>query len=340
MMHNKHCSQRPGVPVKPKRTMRRLMMLLLPFMLNVAGAGVYDAVVPLEGPTVADREKAFSAALAEVAVRASGQRDAAASPVVGSADAAKYVQRYSRAGDGSLNVGFDADSTNRLLREAGLNVWPLERPSTLVLMSVPAAATGGQAMRSGDAAEERQLLEATAQSRGIALVWPRAGVDVAAAKRRVESGDSAEIAAMLAGTGAQGLLVGLGSGEAIDWVFADAGALARARGDAASGAHLAADNYAARYAPASTRSLSSVTIRVGGIDNLYQYSELLEYLESLSMVNRVAVQGMGHDIVRLIVTLRGDGELLRRIAELDTRLQPTQRSVGAEPLASDYTFTP
>jgi hypothetical protein len=317
-----------------------IAVFFLPFFLTVAQAGIYDADVPLQGDTPADRALAFSTALGEVAVRVSGDRGAASSTTVQSADAAKYVQRYSRTGDGQLSVGFDPSSVDRLMRSAGLPVWPSERPLTLVLLSVPAAATGGQAMGLADSTAERQELEAAARARGISLTWPRAGIDVAVARRRVVSGDPAEIAALKDGSGAQGLLIGLGSGNRVDWVFTEDGPVLSASGTGATGAHLAADAYAARYAPASTGSMSSFTVTVSGIDGLYAYAELLKYLESLSMVNRVSVQGMDRDVVRLIVTMRGDAQLLRRIALLDRHLVPAQSAGDIGTQASDYTFQP
>lgn len=317
-----------------------IALLTIPAPVSVADAGIYDATVPLAGRTEEDRQASFSEALGVVAVKVSGQPKAATNSVVQSADAAKYVQQYSRTGDRLLRVGFDPASVNRLLRAAGLPIWPAERPHTLVLLSEPSAPTGGQAMRNGDAASVREALEQAAQARGIPLVWPRSGIEVAAVRGRLLSGDQAELQALLANSGAQGVLAGVGTGERIDWIFADAGGTRRASGSAAAGANLAADAYADLYAPRSTRVLSSIVVTVAGVEDLYAYAALMDYLESLSLVQSVKVQGMDRDVAKLIVTLQGDAELLRRVARLDTHLLPGEPLPdGTEP-ATDYLFQP
>jgi hypothetical protein len=195
-------------------------------------------------------------------------------------------------------------------------------------------------MRNGDAASVREALEQAAQARGIPLVWPRSGIEVAAVRGRLLSGDQAELQALLANSGAQGVLAGVGTGERIDWIFADAGGTRRASGSAAAGANLAADAYADLYAPRSTRVLSSIVVTVAGVEDLYAYAALMDYLESLSLVQSVKVQGMDRDVAKLIVTLQGDAELLRRVARLDTHLLPGEPLPdGVEP-ATDYVFQP
>ena len=79
---------------------------------------------------------------------------------------------------------------------------------------------------------------------------------------------------------------------------------------------------------------------VAGVEDLYAYAALMDYLESLSLVQSVKVQGMDRDVAKLIVTLQGDAELLRRVARLDTHLLPGEPLPdGTEP-ATDYVFQP
>ena len=317
-----------------------IVLLALPIPVSLANDEIYDATVPLEGWSEQDRQASFADALGIVAVRVSGQSGAAGNDVVQSANAAKYVQRYSRTGDRLLRVGFDPASVNRLLRAAGLPIWPAERPRTLVLLSAPSAAIGEQAMRNGDASTVREELEQAAELRGIPLVWPRSGVEVAAVRGRLLSGDRVELDALLANSGAQGVLAGMGSDGRIDWIFADAGGTRRATGPAATGANLAADAYADVYAPRSTRVLSSISITVAGVEDLYGYAALMDYLESLSLVQSVQVQGMDRDVARLMVTLQGDADLLRRIARLDTHLLPGESLPDGTAPTTDYLFRP
>lgn len=258
---------------------------------------LYEVSVPLQGTTEADRATAMAEALKAVAVRASGRREAADHPAISGASPAKYLQRYSTTADRKLKVGFDRGSIEKLLQQAGLPLWPAERPLTVV--SAPVT----------DPTE----VEAAAEWRGLPIAW--------------SIGEATAIS-----SGARATLTGVPSGADFAWTFTHDGRTAQARGSAQAGIHLAADTLAARYAPASTRSTSSLSLRIGGMDDLADYAGLLEYLRSLSLVRDVEVESLDGAVVRLRMVVRGDRELLGRIAALDGRLQPgAAADAGAEP---------
>lgn len=299
-----------------------------------ADVAVYQAVVPLAGTTEADRNAAFGDALRTAAVRATGQRDAGSAPLVAAAaaDPARYVQQYSTTPDRMLKVGFDARAMDRLLQQAGLPFWPLERPVTLVLLVVPSVAGGQRAVLASERAPERVELERVALARGLPVAWPEQPVS-AAQVRAAMGGDDGAVG------DSQYVLAGIDSGGSIAWRFAGVGESARVDGAPRDGANLAADALAARYAPASSRGTSTVEIRVGGIADVRSYASLLEYLKSLSLVRAVGVSGLDDREVRLDVTLRGDLGQLRRIAALDTHLKAAAANQG-EVTAADFTYQP
>jgi hypothetical protein len=288
---------------------------------------IYQAVVPVQGATEADRAAAFGEALRAVAVRATGRREAAANAVVtaAAADPSKYVQQYGMTADRMLKVGFDGRAMEQLLMRAGLPLWPAERPATLVVLE-------------GEGVPERTEIERAAQFRGVPIKWPTAVIDIARARGQAISGDAR--AAADSGTGAQAVLVGSASGSGLQWVFAHAGTAAQVTGSLEDGVHLAADTLAARYAPPSTRSFSTLVVRVGGLSDVKAYAGLLEYLKSLSFVRTVAVEELAGDTVRLALTLRGDMELLRRIAALDARLLPALSPGDGVAAPPDFMYRP
>ncbi|HEX7375179.1 MAG TPA: DUF2066 domain-containing protein [Steroidobacteraceae bacterium] len=308
------------------------LLSLLP-VLAVADVSLYQAVVPLNGMTEGDRAAGFGDALRAAAVRASGRKEAAANPVIASAaaDAARYVQQYSTTSDRMLKVGFDGRGVEQLLQQAGLPLWPAERPATLVCVFLPSIAGGARAVMASERPPERDQIERAAQARGLPLAWPTQALDGAAAREKVAA----------PGTASQAVLLGVTTGGQIAWSFAHLDARAQGQGSAAAGADLAADTLATRYAPASTRSLNSVPVRVGGITDVQAYAGLLEYLQTLSLVRSVAVDEAAGSTVRLELGLRGDLELLKRIAALDTHL-----TAGARPDAAtgeqgaDFTWQP
>jgi len=250
-----------------------------------ADVPLYEATVPLKGTTAEDRAAAMAEALRTVAVKASGRRDAANSPAINGANPTKYVQRYSTTADKQLKVGFDGRAIEQLLQQAGLPLWPAERPVTAINAPVP----------------DPTVIEAAAQRRGLPIEWA-AGAAKASAARAVLTGEP--------------------SGAEFAWTFSHDGRTAQARGSAEEGVHLAADTLAARYAPASTRSSSNLSLRVGGMDDLADYSGLLAYLRGLSLVRDIDVESLDGTVITLRLVVRGDRELLGRVAALDGRLQP------------------
>jgi len=270
-----------------------------------AGVPLYEVAVPLKGATPEDRAASMAEALRAVAVKASGKREAASSPAIAGANATKYVQRYSTTADKMLKVGFDGGAIEQLLQQAGLPLWPAERPVTVIDAPVT----------------DRAAMESVAQLRGLPVEWA-AGVGVPPSSAR------------------RATLVGVPSGSEFAWTFTHDGRTTQARGSAETGIHLAADTLAARYAPASTRSSSNLTLRVDGMDDLADYSGLLVYLRGLSLVRGVEVESLDGTVITLRVVVRGDRELLGRIAALDGRLQPGSRGAEEGPAAVDFVYAP
>lgn len=266
-----------------------------------ADVAVHEVVVALRGPTEDDRAAGMKEALRAVAVRASGRRDAGSSSVVAGADPARYVQRYSTTGDRTLKVGFDGPAVERLLQQAGLPLWPAERPT--VHVNAPGV----------DPAD----LERAAQWRGVPIAWSAPG-----------------------GGPATATLTGVANGDQVAWSFKHASQTVAAQGSAADGIDLAADALAARYAPASTRSTTTLALQVGGMADLEAYAGLMAYLDALSLVRGVAVESLEGTVVRLRLVVQGDRDLLGRIAALDVHLQPPPAAVEAPEPAVDFVYQP
>lgn len=275
---------------------------LVASLAGAADVRLYEVKVPLNGATEADRGAALADAMKAVAVRVSGRRDAAANATVTAADPARFVQRYAAGSDRTLTVGFDGASVERLLQQAGLTFWAAERPLTLVDV----------------VAEDHSAALEAAEWRGLPIAW--------------QSG------AASTGPG-QAVLRGTPNGEQFDWSFSHGGETVQGRGTLADGIHLAADTLAARYAPPSSRGTSTLVLRVKGMDDLRHYTGVLGYLESLSLVRSVAVEALEGEVLRLRVVVRGDRELLGRVAALEAKLQPVSRG-GDAAADADFVFQP
>jgi hypothetical protein len=299
-------------------------------------ASLYRAVVPLKSAAEADRTAAFGEALRIVAVRVSGARDAGSRSDIAAAAAKpdRYVQQYAARSNHTLSVGFDPERIEQLVLEAGLPVWPVERPATLVLLFTPAIAGGQRALLAGESSAEREQIEKIAEQRGVRVTWPKTSISVgiAAEPQRLRAPESAEDAARA------GVLVGNGEGTGFTWRYVDpAGEATTRRGDAGEGAHLVADTLAGEYAPSSTRDVRRESVVIGGVTDLGAYAAVTSYLESLSLVRHVDVEQATGSSVRFGVTMRGDRALLGRVIALGDRLRI---AAGQEPGAVDFLYAP
>jgi hypothetical protein len=311
---------------------------------------LYRAVVPLKSSAEADRTAAFGEALRIVAVRLSGARDAGSRGDIAAAAAKpeRYVQQYAARSNHTLSVGFDPAGIEQLVLEAGLPLWPVERPTTIVLLYTPTIADGQRALLAGESSAGREQIEKIADQRGIRVTWPRSSISVGVASepQRLSAPESAEDAARA------GVLVGIGEGTGFTWRYIGTGGVSTTRrGDAAEGAHLVADTLAAEFAPSSTRDIRRESITVGGVADLGAYAAVTSYLESLSLVRHVDVEQASGSSVRLGVTMRGDRALLSRVIGLSDRLRAasgqdpgaTGAAAGQDPDATgavDFLYAP
>ncbi len=314
-------------------------ILLAQSWAAAAEVSIYQAVVPLAGSTAADRNAGFGEALRSAAVRASGRSDAGSNPVVAAAaaDPSRYVQQYSTTADRMLKVGFDARAMDALMQRAQLPFWPVERPVTVVLLVVPSVAGGQRAVLASDRVPERTEVERAALARGLPITWPQSTVDAQQVRALLTRGQGAAVPDEWGG---KALLAGVGTGGSVGWVFTEGGRSADGDGGLQDGINLAADSLAARYAPASSRGVSTIAIRVGGIEDVRAYARLVDYLEALSLVRAVGVAEIDDRVVSLDLTLRGDIELLRRIAALDTHLVPSAAAGSEGAPAPDFDYVP
>jgi hypothetical protein len=302
---------------------------------NQDETGLYQAVVPLRGAADSDRVAAFGEALRVVVVRVSGERNAGSRGAIAAAAAkpGRYVQQYSATASRSLKVGFEPRAIDQLVLEAGLPIWPAERPATLVVLFDPTVASGGRALLSSDRSAAREQVERAAELRGVRVLWPATEIAVGAAT------DPARLRALgaVAGTSSHtGVLVGVPHGSAFEWRYSapDDADVSR-QGAAADGAHLLADTLSERFAPSSTRDIGRQSIVISGIGDLGSYAAVLGYLESLSLVRRVDVDEASGDSLHLGVTMRGDRALLRRVVRLGRVLDVPASSAGD---GSDFVF--
>lgn len=300
------------------------------------GPDLFHVRVPLADRTAAGRGAAFQDAMKIVLVRVTGRRAAATDPSFAPliAVAARYVQEYRSAAEGQLWIGFDGAAIERWLAQNGQPVWGRARPSTFVWLLVQGGPHAGTIVTGTDNSELKAAIDAQAEQRGIALIWPSAAelqsyrLDYSSA--RIASADS--LAAIARRLGAAGVLIGRalnGTATAgVSWNLLFQHQVNAAVGTV-EGVDIAADTYASLFA--ATGGVLPVDIDVDGIRGVEDYARVQGYLESLSLVAQVAVLGLTGDSVEFRLSSRGGAAPLERTLALNGPLEPGAAGADGNP---------
>ena len=308
-----------------------LALLPAPSGSAVVVPRLFEASVPSSGRSDAARQASFSAALRVVAVRASGRRDAGTrlSPAT-LADASRHVQRFGDNPDGTLQVGFDRDSINRVLAQNDLPIWGSERPVTLVWLTIEDAAGQQSWVGADPALPESRTLQQVAELRGLPLVWPVMDMEDRMLANALGNDDQAapRLAALASRYRADAVLVGrarrgAGNELSVRWSLHFGAMTTTTAGPVAEGVHFAADELAGLFA-ASSGAVQSLVVDVAAVTDLRAYAETLNYLEGLTLVRSAAVEQVNGDSVRFRLQVLGDASLLSRAVRLGQRLVPVQ----------------
>ncbi len=342
-----------------------LCLLLVVAPLQAAQVdGLYRAEIPVKGQSQEERLAAYSAAVAQVIIKLSGDRLTPDLPELSSlrANSNRLVQRFhyrplAATGDPALKeegytrylvVEFDGDALTKSLVDIGVPLWGRTRSDVLVWVAVEDRGAR-YVLASGGLAELEDRLAQAAQRRGVPTVLPLMDLEDQGRINFVDLwGDfrfsildaSARYAtdAVLVGRlsrDARGVWLGRwslheSSGDSQSWQAND---LSQGRVIDA-GIDGLADRLAKRYAQVlSHDSTGGIDVVVTDVNNLAGYGRALAYLESLDAVSSVRVIEVAGDQVRFHVDIRGEISGLQRAISLGGSLRP---QAGAQPFAAGY----
>ncbi len=333
--------------------------LLIAFLVLVVGAPVfaasevrnlYEAEVAVANKDRNIRSEAFGLALLQVAVKVSGRRGAAASPVIVAAMESpdRFVQQFRyrnttpvAGGNESpesptlnLWVQFDAPAVDTLMREAGMPVWGRVRPSVLVLVAIE---SGGrrELLSSDDSGGWAAFIGRAAGERAVPLILPLMDLEDRSQLRTsdVWAGFEDNLRRAAQRYRSEGVLLGRVYERLPDYwearwrLLLEDGRhewLDQAEGlDAVllAGVHESADLLASRFGGFSgAGAASGVEVNVTGIRSLRDYARTLQYLDSLDEVSRVDVTNVKSGSVSFRVDARGGRETVRQVIALGRTL--------------------
>lgn len=324
----------------------------------------YQAEVPVNSQSDADRNGALARALGAVLGKLSGDRSAMTRPGVAQAlrSAKDMVESYDYRQDQSVSATgapsfrtllvarFRQDDVDGLVAALGLPVWPQPRPKPVVWLGIDDG-SGPRLVGVQQANAARPLLE-RAVERGFRLGLPGGGAAEQALVGAIWRQDSAAVARASARYAPPMQLIGKlyrasGGGWVADWVFVDNGReLSKwttrdgdARRAMAAGADGAADALVKRYARASVAGVAGTyRIRVSGIRTGADYLRLSAALQAVPVVKAIMPVQANGDQLELNLELLSGLQGLNRMLGADSVLQPVAPASGGDvtPGAAEY----
>lgn len=262
-------------------------------LLWLPSAAALERVAVADVTVEATSEAVFADAMRVALVRITGRRSAADDPAFAALlrDARQYVQLYLPAGsDSPARVSFDAEALIQAVRALGQPLWSEMRPIVLgVVLSAPAGA---------DAQAVRQRLERAAAERGVPLrLRPASSVGLSAVTEL--TADLALAAARRAG--ADAALVAEADGADWQWTLFDGASATVFAGGVTAGVESAADLLALSSQAATSRPVTSASIRIRGLASLRDVSDAERVLAALPGAGTVSIVeiGSGEAVFRL-----------------------------------------
>ena len=253
-----------------------------------------------------------------------------------------------------INVNFSSALINELLVQANIPIWGSNRPSVLVWM-VLQNEVGERTFLSNDSNPEIvSQIQAFAKERGLPIIFPLFDFE----DRRNLPLDviwSLDVDAMRSGSaryGADSILTGrlhfTAGGELVGlWQFDFQGDAERFDGfDSDLAAYLrkplkqVTTQLASYFAIVpEAASAQTIVLRVEGVQDLQDYSSLMNYINSLGLVQKVTMDSIEGRSLDLRVNLLGDSTQLSELIALDRDLLPIQSSSVASASMLHYRWT-
>lgn len=330
-----------------------LWLFMLATPLAAANESMYRAAVPVKSQSSGERTRAAAEGLRQVLVRVSGVVDLQSAGDVSGilSDASRYIDQfhYKRATDEygdqveQLVMSFSPTVVERLLRQAGLPLWPTNRPQVLVWLVEDHAEHGRRLINEGESEVVRGLRKGAAL-RGLNLKWPLLDLDDQLAINAedawtfeqgavLEASERYRVDAILVGRYTQ-----TSQGEWwTSWQFFHRGESRsfewRLEDGIAAGAQaidVVADELASRYSVASgAEGAPRMLVQISSVDDFGEYRGAIEYLRQVAVVSSLELLEVSGSTLLVAVSLEGDVQQLQNAISLDQKLRPVSDAVSA-----------
>ncbi len=340
------------------------LFFALTFPMSVFSAevrGLYETEVLVTSQGQDERNEAIRAALDEVLIRVSGDRN---TPGVAALQglysrSLQLVQQYryralprvagqrDEQGPGQaqmLWIRFDPAAIDQSLRKAGVPLWGQVRPATLVWVVVDEG--GKRSLMGADTLPQlKKMMQQQAQRRGLPLFVPLWDLEDQAALRFTDVWGNFQDAILTASAryATEAVLVGRlyrqnGGGWEARWTLYQGGSAEHWQGRAPIQAEVlsvgvdgTADHLGHRFATVFDESQSDrVKVAVKDINTLEDYARVSQFLGSLDMVTAMQVESVVDAAVTFELQVRGNSEGLAQIISFGRTLIETPAVINVD----------
>lgn len=296
------------------------------------------------------RQAAIDLAMRRLLVRITGERNPDGDPALKALidDASRYVASVALGIDRErARVEFYPSQVDRALGALQRPVWGPERPLTLVWIAVDGG-DGERVLLSEDgvsngfepaagladaAAAIRAEIDRVADERGLPLALPLLDLEDLAAVTFADvwGGFVEPVRAASRRYGADAILIGRVRlnpfGNSVQWILVRGDERRTFAGtEVGEGLHWVADTYAQDFSVIG--GVSTVRLVVRGVTSYADYGRVMSYLESVSALQSVDVEGYENGLLSLRASARGDVDVLERVLGLG-RVLELDRAGGA-----------
>lgn len=320
--------------------------------------GLYEAEVPVTAQDATQRQDAMRAALAEVLVRVTGNRDIGAMPGVAElvANAPQYAQQYVYraapvvpgakgvpvpAPGKVIWVRFDRDVLNRALRQANIGIWGRGRPSLMVWLDLRDP-NERFVLGTENKPEWKQFVDAVAKTRGVPLLLPTLDADDLANLQALDLWTAAPEEVMRVSLRYQPEAILVGRVELRNGIWHGTWSLYDQEnrqvwdtpGDSRDGVVLAGlqgaiDELASINTGAGIAE-SGTLLQVSDVKTLASYARVSKYLSSLASVTRAQLVRAEGTEVYFRIEVQGGMQRLANDIRLGATLAPLPADSAAE----------
>ncbi len=315
--------------------------------LAVRVTTLYQGVLPVASQSAAERNQLASEALQQVLIKVSGNNNILNRPEIKDhlSAASTFMQEFSYASAPNLpdrtkpyllQLNFDPDGINKLLRDAGAPIWGQNRPLLLIWLAYETKDHPVEIIGADSPNPLSVIVKQNTDRRGVPVLFPAMDVQdleqvsandvvtinlpklTAAAKRY---GSDAILAGQIqqnaTGYTTQWKLI-MGNDQ---WGWTITG---KTLPDimAAMADHVA-DTLAGRYATVITNTVqSNFTMKITGVAEAEDFVQVMNYIKHLTPVSDVELEQISGSDMLLSVSLRGSQESFTQALSVGQKLTP------------------